>query len=232
MLSLRNISVTLGRGSPLECCVLNNLNLHVEPGEFVILIGGNGAGKSTLFNTISGITPIDSGSIILDKTDITNWPTDKRASLIAKVLQDPRIATIGNMTIEENLSFALKRGQYRGLTLHVSKDRRILFKEKLSHLGMGLENRLHELTGNLSGGQRQALSLIMALMSDSKVLLLDEITAALDPNMAELIMELTTRIVREEKRTTLMITHNTSHMHQYGNRTLRLENGKVMEETS
>lgn len=218
----------MGRGSPLERLVLNDLNLNVGSGEFVILIGGNGAGKSTIFNAISGITPIDSGSIILDQTDITNWPTNKRASLIAKVLQDPRVATIGNMTIEENLSFALKRGQCRGLTFHTNKNRRTLFREKLSYLGMGLENRLNELAGNLSGGQRQALSLIMALMSDSKVLLLDEITAALDPNMAELIMGLTTRIVREEMRTTLMITHNTSHMNQYGHRTLRLEEGQIV----
>lgn len=227
MLSLKNINVTMGRASPLERRVLNNLNLNVEMGEFVILIGGNGAGKSTLFNIISGITPIDSGSIILDKTEITSWGTEKRAPLIAKVLQDPRIATISNMTIEENLSFALKRGQCRGFALHASKDRRTLFREKLVCLGMGLENRLNELTGNLSGGQRQALSLIMALMNDSKVLLLDEITAALDPHMAELIMELTARIVQEEKRTTLMITHNISHMHQYGHRTLRLEDGQI-----
>lgn len=230
MLNLTDISVTMGRGTPLERRVLNNLNLNLEPGEFVILIGGNGAGKSTLFNAIAGITPIDSGSIILDKTNITSWPTDKRASLIAKVLQDPRIATIGSMTIEENLSFALKRGQCRGFAFHANRDRRTLFKEKLAHLGMGLENRLNELTGNLSGGQRQALSLIMALMSESKLLLLDEITAALDPNMAELIMELTARIVREEKRTTLMITHNTSHMNQYGNRTLRLEDGRIVRD--
>lgn len=227
MLNLNNITITMGRGGPLERRVLNNLTLHVGKGEFVILIGENGAGKSTLFNAISGITPLDSGHIILDKTNITHWRTDQRASLIAKVLQDPRIATISNMTIEENLNFALKRGQRRGFTLHTNKNRRILFKERLACLGMGLENRLDELTGNLSGGQRQALSLIMALMSDAKVLLLDEITAALDPKMAELIMELTARIVQEERRTTLMITHNVSHIAQYGHRTLQLENGQI-----
>lgn len=227
MLNLININVTIGRSSPLERRILDNLTLNLKPGEFALLIGGNGAGKSTLFNAISGITPIDSGSIILDKIDITNWPVGKRSSLIAKVLQDPRIATISSMTIEENLSFALKRGQRRGFAFHANKTRRAFFKEKLSHLEMGLENRLNEPAGNLSGGQRQALSLIMALMKDSKVLLLDEITAALDPHMAELIMELTARIIREEKRTTLLITHNMSHINQYGDRALRLENGQI-----
>lgn len=227
MLKLTQVNVTVGRGSALECQVLTNLNLTVAPGEFVILIGGNGAGKSTLFNAISGAIPIDSGKITLDQTDITTWPLAKRAKSIAKVLQDPRLATISNMTIEENLSFALKRTHTRGLTLHKNKQRRDLFREKLTLLNMGLENRLTELTGNLSGGQCQALSLIMALMTESKVLLLDEITAALDPNMAQMIMELTARIVADEKRTTIMITHNTTHMTGYGNRTLRLENGQI-----
>ena len=227
MLCLKNINVTMGRSSPLERQVLRNLNFTLKTGEFVILIGGNGAGKSTLLNVISGITPLDSGQIILDEVDITNWGTNKRSSLITKVLQDPRIATISHMTIEENLSFALKRGQYRGFSCHSTKVRRALFREKLAQLGMGLENRLNELTKNLSGGQRQSLSLMMALMNDSKILLLDEITAALDPRMAELMMNLTNRIIEEEKRSTLMITHNVSHMNQYGHRTLRLEEGQI-----
>lgn len=227
MLKLKDVNVTVGRGSTLERQVLTNLNFVVDPGEFVILIGGNGAGKSTLFNVISGATPLDSGKIILDQIDITAWPLAKRAKNIAKVLQDPRLATIGDMTIEENLSFALKRTETRGLALHKSKQRRDLFREKLSLLNMGLENRMDELTGNLSGGQRQALSLIMALMTESKILLLDEITAALDPTMAQMIMDLTTRIVNDEKRTTIMITHNTTHMTGYSNRTLRLENGQI-----
>lgn len=227
MLKLKDINVTVGRGSALERQVLTNLNLVVDPGEFVILIGGNGAGKSTLFNVISGATALDSGKIILDETDITTWPLAKRAKNIAKVLQDPRLATIGHMTIEENLSFALKRTNTRGLALHKNKQRRDLFREKLALLNMGLENRMTELTGNLSGGQRQALSLIMALMTESKILLLDEITAALDPVMAQMIMDLTTRIVAEEKRTTIMITHNTTHMTGYSNRTLCLKNGQI-----
>lgn len=227
MLKLKDVNVTVGRGSTLERQVLSNLNLVVDPGEFVILIGGNGAGKSTLFNAISGATPLDSGKIILDKTDITAWPLAKRAKNIAKVLQDPRLATIGEMTIEENLSFALKRTETRGLILYKNKQRQDLFREKLMLLNMGLENRMNELTGNLSGGQRQALSLIMALMTESKILLLDEITAALDPSMAQMMMDLTTRIVSDEKRTTIMITHNTNHMTGYSNRTLRLENGQI-----
>lgn len=227
MLSLTNLNVAVGQGSALKRQVLTNLNLTVEAGEFVVLVGGNGAGKSTLFNAISGAIPIESGQIMLDQTDITAWSSERRAGDIAKVLQDPRQATIANMTIEENLSFAFKRARSRGLSLYKNKHRRCFFQEKLALLNMGLENRLNELTGNLSGGQRQALSLIMALMGESKILLLDEITAALDPGMAEMMMALTTRIVAQENRTTIMITHNPAHMAGYGNRTLRLEQGRV-----
>ncbi|WP_075553143.1 ABC transporter ATP-binding protein [Candidatus Paracaedibacter symbiosus] len=228
MLCLKDISVTMGHGTILERQILTDLNLTIRRGEFVILIGGNGAGKSTLFNAISGALAVDSGSITLDNTDITKWSVEERSPAIAKVLQDPRIATISNMTIEENLSFAYKRGQSRRFARHKNNARREIFIEKLAMLGMGLEKRLNELTGNLSGGQRQALSLIMALMSESKVLLLDEITAALDPTMAKVMMELTTRIVAEEQRTTLMITHNTAHMTHYSDRTLRLVDGQVV----
>lgn len=230
MLCLTDLNVSVGRGTSLERSILKGLNLRVQQGEFVVLIGGNGAGKSTLFKAISGLIPLESGKIILDQTDITAWSCERRAKDIAKVLQDPRQATIANMSVEENLSFALKRGQRRGLALYKNKQRRSLFQEKLALLNMGLENRLFELTGNLSGGQRQALSLIMALMTGAKILLLDEITAALDPEMAQMMMALTTRIVAEERQTTIMITHNTAHMTGYGHRTLQLYQGQIISQ--
>jgi putative ABC transport system ATP-binding protein len=197
-----------------------------------MIIGGNGAGKTTLFNTIAGDIQPDSGSIMLNNKNITNWPSYKRAGVIARVLQDPNTAVINGMTIEENLSFAYKRGKNRGLRLFSNKKRLAYFREKLALLEMGLENRLLEATDNLSGGQRQALSLIMAIMANSEVLLLDEITAALDPKMADLIMQLTTRIVAEDKRTTIMITHNMAHALHYGDRTLLLDKGTIIREYS
>lgn len=198
----------------------------------MVIIGGNGAGKSTLFNAISGDYPIHKGRIILNGVDISNWPRHRSAALIAKVVQDPRVATIDQMTIEENLSFAYLRGQRRGFVPHKNKDRSLFFQEKLQQLEMGLEARLNELMINLSGGQRQAISLIMALLADSEVLLLDEITAALDPKMANLVMKIADKIVRDSKRTTLMITHNMSHALQYGDRTLLLKDGQIIREFS
>jgi putative ABC transport system ATP-binding protein len=174
----------------------------------------------------------DSGKIFINERDVSNNSSHQMAAMVAKVLQDPRIATIDNMTIGENLSFAYMRGKARRLKLHTNPKRTELFKEKLALLNMGLENRLDELTGNLSGGQRQALSLIMAVLVDSEVLLLDEITAALDPKMAALIMELTAKIVAEEQRTTLMITHNMADALKYGDRTLLLAGGRIIKEYS
>lgn len=227
MLSLINIDVKVGHQTSLERQVLKQLNLTVNQGEFIILIGGNGAGKSTLFQAIAGTVLPDAGQILLDNQDITQWPAEKRAGFIAKVLQDPRQATIAPMTIEENLSFAFKRGQPRGLHFHNTHQRREFFQERLLMLKMGLENRLDELVGHLSGGQRQALSLVMALLQNARILLLDEITAALDPQMADKIMELTTSLVKEEGQTTVMITHNPAHMQGYGHRTLELKDGQI-----
>lgn len=227
MLKLQNIDVALGQGTTLERCILDNLNLEVKTGEFVLLLGNNGAGKTTLFNVISGSIAPTKGTIHVGSEIVTDWPAHKRSPLISKVLQDPRIATIGQMTIEENLNFAYYRGKKRSLSFSNTPKKKSFFQEKLGLLGMGLENRLGEMAGNLSGGQRQALSLIMAIMAESKILLLDEITAALDPQMAETIMELTEKIVREEKRTTLMITHNLDHAAKYGDRVLHLKEGKI-----
>jgi putative ABC transport system ATP-binding protein len=229
MLKLENIEVTLGKNTRLERKILNKLNLDVKEGEFVIIIGGNGAGKSTVFNLISGFIKADSGKISISGHNITKTSQTYRAQLVSKVIQDPKLGTMENMTILENMSFALKRGQQRGLQFFANKERIALFKEKLSILNIGLENRLHDLVSNLSGGQRQALSIIMAMLQKSKVLLLDEITAALDPISSESIMELTNSIVREQKLTCIMITHNMSHAIKYGDRLLLLKNGTFIK---
>ena len=232
MLKLKNITVTINKGSVLERPVLQNLALEVAKGEFVIIIGANGTGKSTLFNTISGSVKPETGSIIIDNQLINKCSESNRASLIAKVVQDPKVGTIETMSIEENLSFAFMRGKKRTLKLYSNEERKKLFRDKLTLLDMGLENRLDDLVSNLSGGHRQALSLIMATLSDAKILLLDEITAALDPKTAGLIMKLTQKIVVQEKRSTIMITHNMSHALHYGDRTLLLANGNIFKEYS
>lgn len=232
MLKLRNITITINKNSILERTVLQNLTLDIAEGEFVVIIGANGTGKSTLLNTISGSVAAEAGSVILNNSNITNVPENKRAKLIAKVLQDPKVGTMETMSIEENLSFAFMRGKTRTLKPYSNEDRKRLFREKLTLLGMGLENRLDDLVSSLSGGQRQALSLIMATLSDAKILLLDEITAALDPKTAELIMQLTQKIVTQQKRSTILITHNMSHALRYGNRTLLLNEGKIVKEFS
>lgn len=230
MLKLTNINVTLSKNTKLETQVLNNLNLEVADGEFVIIIGSNGSGKSTLFNTISGYLTPDSGKVIIDQQDVTKQSQTQRAQLVAIVMQEPRMGTFEDMTIEENLSFAYMRGKNRGLDLHNTPARRELFATKLAMLNMGLEKRLDELVGNLSGGQRQALSLIMAIIADYKLLLLDEITAALDPKTAESVISIAAKLVQEEKRTALLITHDMHYALRFGNRTLVLERGKIIKE--
>lgn len=230
MLVLENINVTLGKGSRLERRVLKNLNLTVEKGEFLVIIGGNGAGKSTLFNVISGFLKPDGGKIFLEGQEITQTPSLSRCGTLAKVMQDPRVGTLEQMSIFENMAFAYNRGKRRKLIPFSNRHRLKLFREKLLQLDMGLENRLDDLVINLSGGQRQALSLIMATLSDSKILLLDEMTAALDPRTAESVMRLADKMVREENRTCLMITHNMTHALTYGDRTLLLSEGIFVKE--
>lgn len=227
---MKDINVTFGKGTKLERRIFDDLNLDVANAEFVSIIGVNGSGKSTLFNVIAGYIMPDLGSIIIDGEDVTNVTQIDRAASLAKVMQDPRIGTIENMTIEENMSFAYMRDKKRGFALHDSSERRQLFCEKLQMLDMGLENKLDELVGNLSGGQRQALSIIMAIIADFKILLLDEITAALDPKTAETVMKLAARIAREKKRTTIMITHNMQHAAEYSDRIVVLSEGKVEKE--
>ncbi len=230
MLNLENIEVTLGKNTKLERKVLSKLNLSVKEGEFTVVIGGNGAGKSTMFNVISGFIKADSGKISISGQDITATSQIYRAKLVSKVMQDPKIGTIEKMTILENMAFALKRGQKRGLALFADKYRIERFKEKLRILNIGLENRLYDLVSNLSGGQRQALSIVMAMLQESNILLLDEITAALDPASSEAVMELTNRVVRGQKLTCIMITHNMSHAIKYGDRLLLLKNGAFIKE--
>lgn len=230
MLSMKNIDVTLGKGTKLERQILKGLNLKVNSEEFVIVIGGNGAGKSTMLNIISGFLKPNSGNIIIDGLNGLTMSQNSRAALVAKVAQDPRVGTIESMTISENMAFAYKRGQRRALLPFLSNSRRELFKKRLSMLNMGLESRLDEVVINLSGGQRQALSLVMASLAESNVLLLDEITASLDPKTAESVMSLANKIVREEKRTCIMITHNMRHAIKYGDRLLVLKEGRFIKE--
>lgn len=226
MLKLQDINFSVQKQQP----VLNGLNLQLATGEFVVVVGANGSGKSTLMNIVSGNIIPDQGTIILNDKDISKISAANRSSAIAKVVQDPKVGTIESMTILENLAFAALRGKKRGLGLFKKQQQQQLFKDKLAMLNMGLENRLNDLVGGLSGGQRQALSLIMSLLNDSSVLLLDEITAALDPKTAENIMQIAAKVVKESGLTTIMITHNMRHALEYGDRTLLLANGSFQKE--
>lgn len=230
MIELNNISVTFGKGTPLQSQVFQDLNLKINPGEFVTVIGGNGAGKSTLMNVISGDIFVDTGKILLDNIDVTHWTTDKRAALISRVFQDPLLGSYADLTIEENLSLAYCRGIRRTLKPAINRRLRTLFREKLAMLGIGLENRLTDKMGLLSGGQRQTVSLLMATLRPSKIVLLDEHTAALDPKMEQLVLEITQRLIQENQLTAFMITHCMSQALQYGTRTLVMHHGKIAED--
>lgn len=225
MLELSNLKMIFSKGTPDEKLALNNLSLTVNDGDFITIIGANGAGKSTLFNAIAGTYLTEEGSIVLDGKDITSMPEHKRAKLIGRLFQDPMKGSAPSMTIEENLALAAGRG---GWLSTLSKKDKKLFREKLSLLGMGLENRMNQQVGLLSGGQRQALTLMMATINPPKILLLDEHTAALDPGTAEKVLNLTTKIVDENKITCLMITHNMQSALELGNRTIMMDSGKVI----
>lgn len=226
MLELQNVNVVVNPGTSLEKKILKNLSFSVDAGEFLVITGENGAGKSTLFNVISGSQSLSSGRILINGQDVTHSTQSQRADMIGFVMQDPKCGTVETLTIEENLSFAFKRGKGRGLRFFSSSKRRDFFREKLSLLKMGLEDRLDQLVGSLSGGQRQALSLIMAILSESQILLLDEMTAALDPEMSQRIMTLTHQIILENQLTALMITHNLNYLN-YGTRTVEMRNGQI-----
>lgn len=232
MLRIQNISKTFNRGTINETKALCNLSLHLIPGDFVTVIGGNGAGKSTLLNAVAGVWPVDEGSITLDGLDISPLPEHKRAGLIGRVFQDPMMGTAPNMQIEENLALALRRGQKRGLRWEISRAEREEYRERLKILGLGLENRMTDKVGLLSGGQRQALTLLMASLRKPKLLLLDEHTAALDPATATTVLELSDSIIREGKLTTLMITHNMKDAINHGNRLIMMNQGDIILDIS
>ena len=224
MLKLSHISKTFNPGTVNEKTAIPDLSLELERGDFVTIIGANGAGKSTLFNAICGSFLTDSGSI-LDGEDITFQPEHKRAKRIGRLFQDPMRGTAPGMTIEENLALAAGRG---GWFAHITKADRDLFRDRLAQLDMGLEDRLRQPVGLLSGGQRQALTLVMATIVPPKLLLLDEHTAALDPGTAEKVLELTRRVVSEEKLTCMMITHNMQSALELGSRTLMMDSGRII----
>ncbi len=225
MLNISHISKTFYPGTVNEKCAISDLSLEVEAGDFITIIGSNGAGKSTLFNSICGEFYTDEGSIILDGEDITFQPEHVRARNIGRLFQDPMKGTAPNMTIEENLSLAAGSG---GLFSHMTRADRERFRDRLALLDMGLEDRMKSPVGMLSGGQRQALTLLMATMSMPKLLLLDEHTAALDPATAEKVLDLTREIVTENHLTCLMVTHNMSQALTMGNRTLMMDNGRIV----
>jgi putative ABC transport system ATP-binding protein len=228
MLKIEEISKTFNAGTINEKKALDKLSLHLKPSDFVTVIGGNGAGKSTLLNSISGVFLPDSGKIAIDGIDITRSPEHKRAKYIGRVFQDPMLGTASGMMIEENLEIASRRGKSLGLRWSSRKEDKARFVELLKELDLGLENRLTSRVGLLSGGQRQALTLLMATLSQPKLLLLDEHTAALDPKTAEKVLQLTNKIVNRHKLTTLMITHNMRDALRFGNRLIMMHSGKVI----
>lgn len=228
MLEIKNVYKTFNAGTVNEKVALKGLELTLEDGDFVTVIGGNGAGKSTMLNAVAGVWPVDMGKIIIDGKDVTRLSEHQRAKYIGRVFQDPMMGTAPSMWIEENLALAARRGQRRGLSWGVTKEEKEQYRELLGGLGLGLESRLTTKVSTLSGGQRQALTLLMATLKRPKLLLLDEHTAALDPKTAAKVMELTDRIVREGQLTTLMITHNMRDAIQYGNRLIMLHDGHVI----
>ena len=229
MLKLENISLTFNAGTVNEKKALTDLSLHLEKGDFVTILGSNGAGKSTLFNTIAGTYTPDSGKVYLDGKDITALPDYKRSKEIGRLFQDPLKGTAPNMTIEENLALAYLRANHTKSPFSmVSKADRAEFKERLAMLNLGLEDRINQPVGLLSGGQRQALTLLMATLVTPKILLLDEHTAALDPGTAEIVLELTKKIVAEHNITCLMITHNLASALALGNRTIMMADGRIV----
>ena len=232
MLDLKNIRKTFNSRTVNEKVALNGVNLHLNEGDFVTMIGGNGAGKSTLLNAIAGVWPIDQGSIVLAGEDITKLPEHKRAALLGRVFQDPMMGTAATMQIEENLAIAARRGKKRTLKVGITRDEREEYRERLKVLGLGLESRLTAKVGLLSGGQRQALTLLMATLNAPKLLLLDEPPAALDPKTAAKVLEITESIIAEKHLTAMMVTHNMNDAIRLGNRLIMMDEGRVVVDVS
>ena len=228
MLRVENVWKTFNAGTVNEKTALAGLNLHLNEGDFVTVIGGNGAGKSTMLNAVAGVWPVDEGKIFIDSVDVTKLPEHKRAAYLGRVFQDPMTGTAAGMQIEENMALAARRGAMRFLKPGITQKEREYYKERLSALGLGLEDRLTSKVGLLSGGQRQALTLLMATLKKPRLLLLDEHTAALDPKTAAKVLEATDRIVGEDNLTTLMITHNMKDAIAHGNRLIMMYEGHVI----
>ncbi len=228
MLIIKDIEKKFNAGTVNEKVALSGFSLELAEGDFVTVIGGNGAGKSTFLNCVAGVFGVDQGSIQIDGLDVTKLPEHKRSAVIGRVFQDPMMGTAGNMGIEENLALAYRRGKTRSLSWGISNKEREIYKEYLRHLDLGLENRLHAKVGLLSGGQRQALTLLMATLKKPKLLLLDEHTAALDPKTADKVLQLSDRFVKEGNLTTLMVTHNMRHAIEHGNRLIMMHEGRVI----
>lgn len=228
MLDINQISKTFNAGTVNEKRALNGLDLHLAEGDFVTVIGGNGAGKSTMLNAIAGTWFVDAGSIMIDGVDVTRLSEHRRAKYLGRVFQDPMTGTAASMQIEENLALAARRGKRRGLKIGITAKERESYKEQLKILGLGLENRLTTHVGLLSGGQRQALTLLMATLEKPKLLLLDEHTAALDPKTASKVLEVTDRIVQRDGLTTIMITHNMKDAIAHGNRLVMMHEGHII----
>lgn len=232
MLQANELRLTFNKGTPIENPALRGLSLSISSGEFVTVIGTNGAGKSTFLNAVSGAVRVDSGSIKINNQEVTRLSTHQRAGQVARVFQDPMAGTCEALTIEENMALAFKRGTTRSLKGALNSKNRELFREKLSILRLGLENRLTDRMGLLSGGQRQAISLLMASLQPSKILLLDEHTAALDPKTAAFVLDLTDKIVSTNQLTTMMVTHSMQQALSYGTRTVMLHQGQVVLDVS
>ena len=228
MLDINHIAKTFNPGTITEKQALVDVDLHLAPGDFVTVIGGNGAGKSTMLNAVAGVFAVDRGSIVIDGTDVTRLAEYKRAQFLGRVFQDPMNGTAATMSIEENLALAYRRGQRRTLRWGITAKERQGYRDKLATLGLGLEDRMSSKVGLLSGGQRQALTLLMATLKEPKLLLLDEHTAALDPKTAKNVLTLTQQIISDSHLTAMMVTHNMKDALQYGNRTIMMHEGKII----
>jgi putative ABC transport system ATP-binding protein len=232
MIETRNIGVTFNKGTPLQAIALRDVSLSVPDGQFLTVIGSNGAGKSTFLNTIAGLVRPESGTVAVAGSDVTAWPVHRRARLISRVFQDPKMGTCEDLTILENFALAHSRTHPRGFAFAIDRSIREKTAERVRLLGLNLENRLDDKVGLLSGGQRQAVSLLMATTGETRVLLLDEHTAALDPKTAEFVMELTRRIVAELKLTSVMVTHSMAQALHYGDRTVMFHRGGIIFDVS
>ena len=232
MLDIINVHKSFNIGTPVQKDALKGLELHLDKGDFVTVIGGNGAGKSTMLNAVAGVFSVEQGNIKIDGHDVTKEPEYKRAKYIGRVFQDPLKGTAGDMQIEENLALALRRGKRRSLKWGISAKEREMFVDLLKDLDLGLESRMASKVGLLSGGQRQALTLLMATIKEPKLLLLDEHTAALDPKTAQKVLDMTERVVNEHHLTTMMITHNMKHAIKYGNRLIMMNDGQIIYDVS